>query len=421
MRILFCISFILAAGCYHNNSQDLLSLIQIQDRNGLTETISNPDRLLSYEATDFFSAQPYKKVLRVYKKEGKNRSKITTYHPNGTLCQYLEAEEMRAHGTYQEWFANGQIKLEAKVIGGTADLAPGTQEDWVFDQTSQVWDEQGHLIAQIPYDKGVLEGVSVYYFPNGQVDKEMPFTKDKLHGLSLEYWPSGALKSKTQYQRGIKEGESLGFFESGELQWVEEYSEGRLRTGSYYTPQGELVSEVTQGGGCAASFDDNSITLMEYRIGLPEGRVQQFSSKRELQRTFFLKNGLKQGEEIEYFSPSEVESGVAIPAPKMSVTWNEQKLHGCVKTWYNNGQLQSQREYCRNLRMGPSLAWYREGSLMFYEEYEEDRLVSGQYYKIHRKEPISSITQGTGLATLFDEMGLFLRKVHYVKGKPVDP
>jgi antitoxin component YwqK of YwqJK toxin-antitoxin module len=420
-RFLFLL-LALAAGCHHAAKTESISLIQIQDRNGLTETISNPDRLVTYQTIDFLTAQPYKKVLRVYKSEGKNQSKITTYHPNGTVYQYLEAQEMRAHGAFREWFPNGQIRLEATVVGGTADLAPGSQEDWVFDSLSRVWDEQGNLVAEIPYEKGILQGKSIYYYTSGQVERELPFEKDKLHGVVMEYWPDGVLKSKAMCKKGVKEGESLGFFNDGKIAWVEDFLDGRLRKATYYTPEGDKVAEVENGGGFRALFDeDGSMMLTEFRIGLPEGLVQKFTRFGEIQRSLYMKNERKQGEEVEYFLPAELEVKQDKPTPKMSIYWNENTVHGCVKTWYNNGQLQSQREYSRNRRAGPSLAWYRDGSLMLYEEYEEDRLITGQYYKMQKREPVSSITNGNGLATLFDETGSLLRKVPYFKGKPVDP
>lgn len=412
---------ILSAACHHRENNDPLALIQIQDRNGLTETISNPERLTSYETVDFLSSQPYKKVLRVYKNEEKNSSRITTYHPNGTPCQYLEAQEMRANGAYKEWFPNGQIRLEAKVIGGTADLFPGAQEDWIFDSISQVWDEKGNLIASIPYNKGFLDGKSIYYFPSGQVQRELNFVTNKQNGEEVEYYLNGVIKSKTEYKKGVKEGDSLGFFENGKIAWIEDHSDGRLRKGSYYNLNGDLVSEVDRGGGYLAHFEDDEMSLVEYRVGLPEGLVRNFNLNGDLLKAFFLKNGMKQGDEIEYFLPSELEEGNQIPAPKLSLVWKENRIHGCVKTWYNNGQLQSQREYCRNQKTGPSLAWYRDGSLMLYEEYEEDRLITGQYYKWQKKDPISSISNGNGLATLFDGTGGFLRKITYLRGKPVDP
>ena len=161
--------------------------------------------------------------------------------------------------------------------------------------------------------------------------------------------------------------------------------------------------------------------LIEFRMGLADGLVQKFTPEGELHRSYQCKGGKKHGEEVEYYLLSELEGEFQKRVPKMSVVWNENRVHGCAKTWYNNGQLQSQREYSQNRRTGPSLAWYRDGSLMLYEEYEEDKLFTGHYYKIEKKEPVSSIANGNGTATLYDETGSFLRKVPYYKGKPVDP
>lgn len=414
------ILLLFTAGCQHTAPNDPLALIQIQDRNGLTETISNPDRLTVYQTVDFLTSQPYKKVLRVYKANGKNHSKITTYHSNGSVFQYLEGEEMRAHGAYREWFPNGQLKIDATVIGGTADVS---QQDWLFDGLSQVWDEQGHLTAKIPYEKGALEGSSLYFYPSGQLEREVPFVKNNMEGALLEFSPQGQLKSKTGYKKGLKEGESQAFFESGQLALVEDYTEGYLRTGKYYNLRGDLVSEIEHGGGFQGQFENGCLTLIEFRMGRPDGLVQKFAPSGEIQKSFHLKNGKKQGEEVEYYLKSQIE-GIKDkykPRPKLSVSWNENAIHGTVKTWYNDGQLQSQREYSRNQRTGPSLAWFRDGALMLLEEYEEDRLVSGQYFKPNRTEPVSTIANGTGVATLYDETGAFLRKVQYLKGKTIDP
>src|SRR3990167_2493575 len=145
LSTLFALIFLV--GCSHYSEYQegpQLSSIQIQDRNGLIETISNPDRLQNYQETDFLASQPFKKVLRVFKKDQKNIAKITSYHPNGLLWQYLEAQDMRAMGAFQEWHSNGRLKIAATVIAGTADLASGVQKDWLFDQTASIWDEQGN-------------------------------------------------------------------------------------------------------------------------------------------------------------------------------------------------------------------------------------------------------------------------------------
>lgn len=58
---------------------------------------------------------------------------------------------------------------------------------------------------------------------------------------------------------------------------------------------------------------------------------------------------------------------------------------------------------------------------MLVEEYENTKLMTGSYYKKNQSAPVSTIFNGNGTATLYDDEGIFLRKVTYVKGKPVDP
>ena len=190
MKKLFPYLLLILSQCgqYHDETSFPLIAIQIEDRNGLTETVSTPERLELYDKLDYLSSQPYKKVVRIFKKDGKSQSKISTYHPNGVICQYLEAEEMRAHGAYKEWHPNGQIKIEAQIIGGPADLSPAAQREWLFDQTNQVWDEKGQQIAKIIYEKGVLEGTSLYFHPSGAIKKTVSFKRGILDGEVIEYY-----------------------------------------------------------------------------------------------------------------------------------------------------------------------------------------------------------------------------------------
>jgi len=396
--------------------------IQIHDRNGLTETISTPDRLELFEAVDFLAPQPYKKVLRVYRQSGKTSAKITSYHPNGLPYQYLETQDMRAFGVFKEWHQNGQLKIEATVIGGVADITPGAQKDWLFDGLAKVYDDQGRRIAEIPYDKGAMEGKSLYYYPNGQLQKELPYHKNELDGEAIEYLPDGKLKSKTIFQSGLKNGESIGFWSETRPAWKESYHGGLLSEAEYYSKSGSVIAQVKYSQGFQAVFEEEQLSqLIEIRKGKPEGIVKQFTPSGELLSVYNVKLGKKQGEETIYYSSSEREDGTENPLPKLVVPWIDDSISGIVKTWYPNGKLESQRELSRSKKMGPAFAWYRDGGLMYMEEYEEDRLVKGTYYKKNQKDPISSVTNGNGTATLFDEQGIFLRKVSYIKGKPTEP
>ncbi len=422
-KIIFVTFALFLSGCTHSNTSDSIVAIQIQDRNGLTETISTPERLEHYNQTNFLASQPYKKIVRIYRKEGKSKSIITTYHPNGAPWQYLEAEELRAHGAYKEWHPNGQLRIEAFVIGGTADVVQGAQKDWLFHGTSKVWDEQGKLLAILPYSQGALEGVSVHYHPSGAIEKELPYRRHVLEGTSTEYYPNGSIRSKISYKQGNKEGPSFGYFQNNQMAWEEEYKDNLILKGTYYNNKGEQLSSIEEGSGFRALFEGDTLSLMvQIQQGFAEGGVKQFTSKGELQATYYIKNGKKAGTETIYYLSSErAQDNKTQLQPKLSMNWEDNAVHGSVKTWYNNGQMQSQRDFCRNKKMGPSLSWYRDGSLMLVEEYEEDKLVKGLYYKKNGLDAISSVINGSGIASLYDENGVFLRKLSYIKGDPVDP
>lgn len=407
------IACFLVCSCQKSPPANDLVGIQIQDRNGLSETISIPEKLETYNNIDFLSSQPFKKVIRVYKKEGKNHSIITTYHPNGMIWQYLECQDMRASGLYQEWFSTGQLKIKAYVIGGTADVALGAQSDWLFDGLSEVWDEQGRLTAQIPYEKGALQGVSLNFYPDGQIERSVPYEKQLIEGELIEYFPDGQIKQRTSYKKGLKQGTCIGLGAEGRLLWEEDYKNDLLQKGVYFSPEGTQVSEVQQGWGFQTFFEDSgAFQQIEIQKGRQEGIIKQFSEEGKLQLIYRIKDHRKDGEEVVYYPSAE---------KKMSLEWHDDMIHGSVKTWYQNGSLESQKQFARNKKNGTVCSWYEDGQLMLIEEYENDTLLEGQYFKKNKPDPISTIIQGNGIASLYDGQGIFLRKVIYHKGKPIDP
>lgn len=126
---------------------------------------------------------------------------------------------------------------------------------------------------------------------------------------------------------------------------------------------------------------------------------------------YSLKDGQKHGDET-IFYPENL--------PKMLITWQEGKMQGKIKTWYKNGQLESEREFYNNKKNGPSSAFYSNGQLMLLEEYENDQLIQGYYWKKGGLREVSSIDHGDGVATLYDSEGIFLKKIFYKKGEPLD-
>jgi antitoxin component YwqK of YwqJK toxin-antitoxin module len=391
-----------------------LTSVTIIDRNGFSETVTNKDRIKQYEGVNFLNSQPYKKVIRVYERDQKAEihSYLHTYYENGQPQQYLEVVSGRAFGNYTEWHQNGTKKLSGTVIGGVADLTPPAQQTWVFDGTCKAWDENGALSAEIPYAKGVMEGFSLYYHSNGQIWKKVPNHDNKIDGTFETFLENGELLQKATYTQGNRQGTLVRYWEPKKLAAEEEWLRDNLVSGRYYDTQGKLISQVEQGSGFRAIFGKTTVSeLQEYKQGVQEGVVKVLTKSGQLSKIYRIKDEQKNGEEIEYYSGKD-------NRPKFAVNWSEGSMHGIVRTWYENGNLESQRDHNNNKKQGLSTAWYRDGSLMLIEEYDQDKLVKGEYYKKGVKVPCSTITNGKGTVTLFDAEGNFIKKVTYQNGKP---
>ncbi len=415
----------------------LLSL-QTIDRNGFSETISSKDRVQRFTQTDFLASQPYQKVLRVFGRDaqGKSTSKITSYHSNGYIWQYLEIVEGRANGAYKEWHPNGILKIEANVIEGLGDVSEAAQMSWLFEGKSSVWDEHGTLEAVFHYTKGMLEGNAYHYHPSGQVAKSIPYVQDNIEGDVLVFDEQGRPLEKISFAQGIKhgvaEGKSLNVLsDQGDQGAVgnkvagwsyhEEYDQGVLKQGSYTCRLFPSLPGVIDGEGYQAIFKEGCLaSLIEIHRGQVEGSIRSFHPDGSLKSLYHLQNEKKLGAEWEYYPCSPLPDSLALPSrPKILVFWHDDILQGLTKTWYDNGVLESEREMNQNAMHGLCSAYYKDGSLMLVEEYQRGNLLKGSYFKKGDKQPISRIEDGHGIATLHHGEGYFLRKTSYEKGMPI--
>lgn len=408
----------LAISCGRSGGE--IALVQLIDRNGMQETISSNDRLSQLEKVDFLAAQPYQKVTRIFKRDavGKIHAKLTTYHPSGYLRQYLETVDSRANGVYKEWYPNGKLRMIANVIEGVGDLSVEAQSSWIFDKQSQVWSEDGHLIATIPYDKGQLTDKSLYYNPNGTIAKIIPYNQDKMDGTVELFDLAQNLIGSTVYVNGQKHGPSI-FQGNRELpKREEEYEEGKLISGKYWDFKHNLISEVISGRGVKSIYEEGFLRSQEeINGGVLSGLVKIFRENGTLEGCYHISKNLKDGEEWCYYDPKE---GDDAPKPMLFLNWKNDEIHGLVQTWYKNGVLESEKEMAHNKKEGLFLAWYEDGSLMMVEEYEKDILQNGKYMKRGEENPISRVVNGKGTATIYDAEGNFVHKIEYQKGYPVE-
>lgn len=412
------VGLLFGASCHRTNplNEQHLTSIQLIDRHGVRETISTSERLKSYQRNDFLLAQPYEKVVRVFNpnKEGQVISKLTSYHENGQIKQYLEVLGGRAHGTYREWYENGQEKVQFTVIEGIGDLSQTALKTFIIDGLSRAWDPQGNVIARISYTRGVLVGTAYFYHTNGQIKTSMPYQNGVIHGIVSIYDEEGRLQMQSCYNSGLLHGESISIRCSNNPEFQETYENGLLLEGNYLDYDGNIVSKVEGGTGIKSIFMGGKLDK-QYEIsqGKMIGAVTCFDKIGNVTNIYHLnESGEKEGDETLYYPETD--------SPQLQLGWLAGEVHGIVKTWYSNGMLESEREFSHNKKEGMHFAWYIDGSIMLVEEYENDILYKGTYYKLGKKDPVSTIQKGSGIAMLYDKEGHFLRKIDYCQGVPSD-
>lgn len=398
--------FIFLSSCSRREEAHLVSFHTV-DRNHFQETIDHPERLKTLSRIDFRSTQPYEKVVRVYSKEGKRSALFTRYHPNGQLWQYLETVSGRCHGKYEEWHENGSLSIRAHLIEGVGDLTESAASTWVFDGLSEAFDPNGVLKASIYYEKGLLHGVSRYY-EEGKLKREVPFVQGVIDGVERWFDSEGKMVGGRSYAKGVLSGSSFHLGSAERAPFEEEFLEGKLIWGKYFDFEGHCHSIVEQGRGVRSEF---LFGFLQKEEEIEGGQIvlMRLFQKGKLHSSCQLNDGIKQGEEI-YFRKDGSQS--------LSIDWDNDEIHGRVRSWYPTGAIESDREFSHNKREGKSYSWYPNGEMMLFEEYQNDRLVEGKYFALHQSQPVSRVREGEGLATLYDAEGHLIQKVSYMKGTP---
>lgn len=390
-----------------------LSKVHLTNQKGFIETITNKDRLKEFEDEKAILQQPHKKLVLVYEKRGDFKKVITTYHDNGQIFQLLECSGNSAYGNYKEWHANGALKIKAFVIKGIPDIDISGQNSWLFEGKNEAFNEDGEMIACFNYVNGSLEGESFLFHPKGKLKQKTPYKNSLIHGTLEAYDISGNLVQKTSYEMGEKTGASYKYWRKNKVCSEEKFEKGILNSGIYFDPLGKIIGQVKNGQGQSVIFnEDLSFEKHEYSRGKPAGLIESYDSLGFLKNSYSLKDGLKHGKETVYFDKSNQK--------QFSIDWSLGKVHGTVKTWYLNGNMESQKEMSLNKKQGISTAWYEDGNLMFVEEYDSNLLKKGKYFEKGSSTPTSTLNNGAGIATLYDEKGIFIRKVEYQGGRPVE-
>lgn len=189
---------------------------------------------------------------------------VESYDENGTIIQKATYVDDVLEGEFLAYnpqgivikkffYRQGKLQGEALIYNDDGKLAQRlTYEDGVLEGPLQIFSNEV-MMVEIPYVKGVREGIMRTFASNGRVQSETTLQADKENGIrtiynpesgaivrtetlvdgvvegqSLTFYPSGAVMMQQTFIKGLPEGRSVGFYQNGAIQQIAVYEKGVL-------------------------------------------------------------------------------------------------------------------------------------------------------------------------------------------------
>ncbi|MGD8779493.1 MAG: TonB family protein [Ignavibacteria bacterium] len=84
----------------------------------------------------------------------------------------------------------------------------------------------GSVKSEQTYIKDVLDGPSVFYYPNGNIKTIINYSEGKVNGWVRNYYDTGLLESEYFVNKGVRDGSTRYYYENGGLKSVIVYKRG---------------------------------------------------------------------------------------------------------------------------------------------------------------------------------------------------
>jgi uncharacterized protein len=174
-----------------------------------------------------------------YNSDGKT-GKWNYYFSNGTLAQQGVYNRNLPDGNWLWYYQNGQLRtseyfLKGKIEGEKVeyDSLGGllTRGYYVNDlQEGEWYYKVGDHEEKGAYQMGLLHGLWLHYYDNGQLAFKGVFKDGEPDGKHKFWYFHGRLLEKVNYKRGVKHGRHVRYYPNGEEEFRLFYKNGRLVT-----------------------------------------------------------------------------------------------------------------------------------------------------------------------------------------------
>jgi antitoxin component YwqK of YwqJK toxin-antitoxin module len=294
------------------------------------------------------------------------------FYPNGQIKSEIDFSGGKVNGQVKTYFENGRI---SEISSWTNDFRNGT---------SKFFYDNGAIYQEESYKDGKLNGEQTTYFDNGKIKTRISYKDDfvwqvlvtndtlgnKLDELTIDngngvlntYYPNGKIQSKTDFVNGMPNGKSKFFFESGKEQGYVTMVDGQKN--------GELLFFHENGQIARKALFKNDI-IIEKKYN-QKGKI--------ISETYFKENLTK--EDIELISGGIFQAVAGAIDP---LGLGKGIMNGPNKTYYDNGQLESEQYYLDGLQDSVFREYYDNGviktDIFFDDNFESNKRYEKRFDK----------------------------------------
>ena len=118
--------------------------------------------------------------------------RLIRHHLDGTVQQSIAYENGIRHGETREWDANAMLRAVRNYDANR------------LDGTDLIYDHNGKLLRSAEHAEGVLNGATVWFYPDGTVKWETHFAVGKRTGTWSQYAADGSLSMQSTWRDGVR-------------------------------------------------------------------------------------------------------------------------------------------------------------------------------------------------------------------------
>lgn len=346
------------------------------------------------------------------------------FHPTGSIKsdEYYLNDEL----TGESYYYSLEGKLFQKIKFTDSEITELINYNEAGDQVSQSVEENDQISVTLNYPSGrpqqqlmvkcgKLHGDYLIFFPDGKEFLARQYDYGEYSGVYKRFNLLGALESKGTYVEGSAEGERIWYFTDGSIEIIGTYAnDKRDSLWKYYYEKDKLSSEVNyvdgEREGVSKHYSFEGVLILEKKY--MRGNLIAYRLPTS-----------KGNEWVEFSGTGTIRATHPNGKIALEEAYQNGLLHGSIKSYFSNGQLQSLKNYQYGDYDGPQTYYYPDGKVKLKESYISDE-AHGRWEKFDtsgRIEWVMNYSHGypQGVAEQYNQ-GKKVKSVKFYYGFPVE-